>query len=393
MAAAIAAPSDRGACRDTRGDSGPDFRGAREVDSAGPQRATSVRTRPVAPVGLRLPSLSGITPRIARNPGITPATLETIVALFDHGILPYVERRDEDSAAEYLARACGAFDERWKALPHSCAFRACSDNDKPILAAVMHYPDQNGVRVDAQALDRDIAAYDRRLARRIFADIEEAANLGMWTLGPRTLVDVGMMSWFHDDAAAFYDGILESATYNLKNDKRSTYRVLLDYLKSEVVLTPGAFRNIFGRHHTLAAPISDAERDHLINRAPRKLRPVLHTLREICAGAVDRKGLKFDTLALDDSDEYYGMWHTPAFIVDTAVSNKYRRDVTGELLDDIVRECYESGIDFAPDACVALRPTKASMANFAAVLVAFERTTSLVEDITSVVNRYQERAK
>ena len=394
MAAATAAPVNRGARRDNSGDPGPALLRARENDSTGPERADSLRTRPAAPVTLRLPSLAGINPRIVRDPGLSPDTLNTIIAIFDHGILPYVERRDDDSAGDYLARACSAFDTRWKALPHTCGFRACTADDKPVLAAILHYPDQSGVRVDAQKLDRDLVAYDRRLARRIFSDIEEITNLGMWSLGPRTLCDVGMMTWFHDDPAAFFDDILGSAKYNLKKgDKRSDFRLLFDYFKNEVVLTPGTLRRLYGRHHTLAQSITDAERDALIERAPRKLRTVLHSLREISAQAVDRKALRFDELSIDDDGDSYGMWHTPAFIIDTAAASHYQRDVTGELLDDIVREAYESGIDFAPDACVALRPTKASMANFAAVLVAFERTTTVVEDVCSVLTRYQERAK
>jgi hypothetical protein len=346
---------------------------------------------------LTLPSISlaGVPSTIQENALISEITMPAIHGLFEANILPYIERIDSESAMAYLSRACRAFDVRWSGLNVTCNFELVNYGNHGDqlqrfgLGAVFYQEYGTSEELSASALDREIAAFDRGLARRIFVDIEKAIDYGSLVLMPRDLLGIGIDTWFLGDVREFFANIVDNSQRPGEPEPEVDFAEIRKVIRMQELLTPGKMRQLVGRHHYRATMPNENERDVLIAEAPRHLRYALQRIVTICAEAEGPRPDVPPAYLVDEGDTTN--LAIPAVVIDTSQPSVGYEAVGTEAVRDFYDSAANSGIDFPPACIFPLRPGRKHMLAFAEHLAARDRAARAFIDLQSVILEFERK--
>jgi hypothetical protein len=355
-----------------------------------PERPVGSSGNSAAPLNFAPPKLTGIPTIIGAPSIVTHDTRDAVMALFASDILPVPERVEHENLEHIIKHSLLAFNNRWSAIPYTLTFLLQERTRGRALVATFESPEHVAI-IDAEPLDQSLCAYNRKLARAMFDEIERCCSFGTHLVMPKDIYGIAEFMWFNGSADEFYANIDDWSEIEIDETNRGMH--IRKFLRENERLTPGALRNAIGRHYFRAPKLTKRERRQLIANAPKALRRTLTTIEDACASLSslpNPKKLKLhDALGLGDPLDEHSPMPRPSIVFDTSRPwpNVYRNFVN-ELIDDMDNQVLEMGEDYCPVLAFTIDETPASLDKLRTTLVALDRTWTALRTISNAIDEF-----
>src|ERR1700681_40720 len=380
-----------------------------------PHRSASDVVRPAAPVAPTLASgsaflgahhkldLSGIPATLLVGTPLGEARERTYTALFDHGILPSVDVREDDTVAAVIERALKALAQQYDGVPFGLhltpldrlRFDELDDLDvkqavlkqNPICAIVQ--VDDGWTNVDAVEYEAGAPAVDREACGALFERLRRATHFTFEAVTPGWSQDIAEWLLFSCEPSEWWEEKRGEIAAEIGHEP--TGLELRRYVRENEIRTPGYVKRELGAHHARATRTRNLlSHERIIARlagAPKPLRTATTAfLTEIAKLEKINRQLR---AAQTDNEAavlrgFGSISPTPGLIIETNGNG-----LVTEILNDSWQYASQDN-GFSPNLCVLLDSSARSCKRLKRTLDAVSAATDAVIAIIDTLTTYEQ---